>query len=72
MSEPFNLLVQAIGVESFDRLHDPGVERPAAIADEAAVCHLMCQRMLEGVLEVGKDLDLVQKLGGLELREATS
>ena len=72
MSEPVDLLVQSIGVEPFDRLHDPGMEGAAAIAEEAAVRHLVCQRMLEGVLEVGEELDLVQKLRGLEPREAAS
>ena len=37
--------------------------------EEAAVRHLMRQRVLERVLEIGEEMGLVQELGGLEVGE---
>src|SRR2546426_2659592 len=72
MGKPLDLLAQAIRVEPFDRLHDPGMKGAATIAEEAAVRDLVGQRVLEGVLEVGKELDLVQEVCSLQQGEATS
>src|SRR5262249_60224299 len=44
MGEPFDLLVQPIGVEPFNRLHDPGMEDAPTIAEETAIPALVGQR----------------------------
>src|SRR6266436_2062720 len=72
MSELLGLLAQAVRVESLDRFNDPGVERAAALAEKSPVGDLVRQRVLEGVLELRKEIGLVQELGGLELDEVLS
>jgi hypothetical protein len=56
-------------VEVFHRVHDPRMKRAPAIAEHAAVGHLMRERMLEGVFEIGEQTRLVQKLAVLQLRQ---
>jgi hypothetical protein len=68
--EALDLLGLAAGIERFDRLHDPRVQSPPALLEQAPVGHLVRQRMLEGVFEFGKQARFVQELGGLEMRQA--
>ena len=56
MGETLDVLAQAVGIEAFDRVDDPRVERAAALVEQAAVGHLVGQRVLEGVLQTrGRD-----------------
>jgi hypothetical protein len=50
----------------------PRVERPASLLEQAAVRHLVSQRMLERIFEVRKEASLVHELGGLEMRESVA
>ena len=72
MGQPLDLLGQPVGIEPLDRLHDPRVEGPPALAEEAAVGHLVRQRVLERVLEVGKEARLVEELRGLQPGEPSA
>src|SRR4029077_8184648 len=67
--EPLDLLAEAITVEALDGLHDPDVEVAAPAEEEAPVGHLVGERMLEGVLEIGEDARLVEELGRLKLTQ---
>jgi hypothetical protein len=67
--EPLDLLSGGLGVAVFNRFDDPSVQLPTAIAQQAAICHLMGQRVLEGVLGIGKEACLVEELGGLQAPE---
>ena len=69
MSESIDVLGEAVGIERLDGLDDPGVEGAPPVLEQAAVRHLVGQGVLEGVLEVGKEASLVEKLAGLEGRE---
>ena len=57
---------------ALDRLDDPGVQRAPPLLEQAAVGHLVGQRVLEGVLEVGEQARLVEELGGLQVGEAAA
>src|SRR5262245_47325707 len=70
MSEPLNLLSQTLGIQPLDGLDDPDVERSPSVLQHACVDDLVCERMLEGVLEVRKEARLVEELGSLEVHEA--
>ena len=69
VGEPLHVLGEAVGVELLMRGHQGGVQRAAAVAEQAAVGHFMAQGMLESVFEVGEDLRFVQKLRPLQAIE---
>ena len=48
---------------------DPSVEVTAPVGEEAPVGHLMRERVLEGVLEVGEEARLVDELGRLKVSQ---
>jgi hypothetical protein len=62
MGEPVDVLAEAISVECLDRPDDPRVQVVPSLVQEAAVRHLVGQRVLEGVLDVGEEASLVEKL----------
>ena len=70
VGQALDVLGEPVGVEALDGLDDPGVERAPALLEQAAVGHLVGERVLEGVLEVGEEARLVEELGGLEVGEA--
>ena len=72
VGQPLDVLGQAIAMERLDGLHDPRVERPPALVEQAAVGHLVGERVLERVLEVGEEARLVEELGGLEMGEPSA
>ena len=63
MSEQRGALVQAVGIQLFDRACNRRVGARPAISELREVGHLVCERMLEGVLDVG-----IQRLLEHELR----
>ena len=69
MGEPLDLLPQSVALESLDRFDDPRVDGAPAIGEEAAIRHLLRQRVLERVLRIGKEAGLIEKLPGLQKRE---
>jgi hypothetical protein len=54
VSKLLDVLVEAIGVESLDRTDKRCMQPTATVIQQAAVSNLVCQRMLEGVLELRK------------------
>ena len=70
MGQALDVLREPLGVEALDGLDGPGVERAPAVLEEAPVGHLVGQRVLEGVLDVGEQARLVEELGRLEPGEA--
>jgi hypothetical protein len=70
MGEPLDLLPDAIPIQRLDRADDPRVQLPASVMQETAIGHLVSERMLEGVLEVGIEPGLVDELGGLQTVES--
>jgi hypothetical protein len=66
------VLTEAIPVERFDRGDDPSVKLAATIVQPPTVRHVVTERMLEGVLEIGKQAGLVEELGSLQVRCAGS
>ena len=58
-------------IERFEGRDDAGMEHPPPLLEQAAVGHLVGQGMLKGIAHVGEEARLVEKLGGLEVREAT-
>ena len=54
MGESLDVLPQSVALEALDLLDDPRVDGAPAIDEEAAVRHLLGQRVLERVLRIGK------------------
>ena len=69
MGQPFDLFEQAVGIESLDGVHDAGMEGALPFLQEAAVGHLMGERVLERVRRAREEPRLVEELGGLEVAE---
>jgi len=54
--EPLDVLVQPLGLKLLDRGDDARVHGAAALAEQARVRHLVGESVLEGVLELRKEL----------------
>jgi hypothetical protein len=67
--QPLDVLLQPVRVEPFDGRDDPSVEPLAPLLEQGAVGDLVGERVLEGVLGIGKEARLVEELGRLQLRE---
>src|SRR3990172_1772825 len=67
VGKPLHLFGQAIRIESFNSLDDPGMENTPPFLKEAPVGDLVGQRMLEGVFELGEETRLVNKFSGLKM-----
>ena len=72
MGEALDLLGEPIAVETLHGLGDPSVEVTAPAREEAPIGHLMGERVLERVLEVGEEARLVDKLGRLKVSQLTT
>jgi hypothetical protein len=58
VGQALNVLPEPLGVASLDGLDRPAVERAPAVLEKAAVGHLVGERVLEGVLDVGEQARL--------------
>src|SRR5262249_3708188 len=65
----FDLFSQAIGVEAFHCVDDAGVDVATAIAQHPGVGDVVGERVLESVLQVGKELSCIKKLGILQIAQ---
>jgi hypothetical protein len=72
MSEPLDLLAEAITIEALHGLHDPDVEVTASAREETPVGHLVGERVLEGVFEIGEEASLEEELGRLKLDQTAT
>jgi hypothetical protein len=68
--QALDLLGHPVPGECFKGLDNPGVEHPSPLQQEAAVGHLVRQGMLEGIFALWEKPRLVEKLGGLQARQA--
>ncbi len=48
MGEPLDVLSEPIPVERLDHVDDPRVKIPAPLLQQAAVCHFVRERVLDG------------------------
>ena len=69
MGEPLDLLTKPIAVKLFYGVHDARVDVATVIAEDPAVGDVMRKGMLESVLQVGKELCRIKKLGVLQIPE---
>jgi hypothetical protein len=65
-SQPFDVLSQPARIEALDRLYDPAMECAPLILEQTAIGHVVGQRVLEAVHEIGGDRSLVQELRGVQ------
>src|SRR5262245_36381731 len=72
VGELFDVLGQTLVVQRRERVGDVTMKRAAALVEEAAVRHVVGQGVPEGVLDVWKELRLVEELAGLEMHEAST
>ena len=69
--QPFDLLGQpARAPSALEGLDNARVQHPPPLLQQAAVGHLVRQGMLEGVVLLGEQAGLIQKLGRLQVRQA--
>ena len=62
-----DLLGQAIPSERFQACDNASMQHPPPLQQQAAICHLVGEGVLKGVLALGKEPRLVQELGRLEM-----
>ena len=67
--EAFNVLINAVGIQPFDGRDNPGMEGTPTLLRQAAISHLLRQRVLEHIFKLWKQACLIEKLGGLQMDE---
>ena len=65
------MLGQPVGIERLHGAHDPLVEDTSPLLKEAAVCHVLSERVLERVLDLWKEAGLVEELRRLKSNESS-
>jgi hypothetical protein len=65
VGEPLDLLSGLLGVAVLEGHHDPCMQLPTAVAQQAAIRHFVRQRVLEVVLGIGEETRLVEEFRGL-------
>jgi hypothetical protein len=71
VGQAVDVLRQAIGVEPLEGLHDPRVEGPASLLEQAPIRHVMGQGVLEGIFQRGEEARLIEELGRLQVHETS-
>ena len=66
MRQRLHVLLETVRVETLDRGDDIDVEGAPPVVEQAAVCDLVGQRVLERVFELRQEPVLVEELGRLE------
>src|SRR5262245_51149351 len=69
MSQPFDMLAQPVRIGTLNGIEDPGVQGFSPFLGQPPVGHFVGECMLEGVLGIGKELRLVEKLARLKIGE---
>jgi hypothetical protein len=69
MRQVLDVLGEPFGAESLDSRRDARVKGAAPLPEHAPVRHLVGQRMLEGVLDLGKEARLVEKFRRLQVHK---
>src|SRR5207253_11442385 len=61
VGETIDVLGQAVGIQLFDRHHNPSVEGPATVLEDTRVGDLVAQGVLERIFQLGDESRLIQK-----------
>src|SRR2546430_4220385 len=69
VSEPLEMLGEAVGIERLDCLRESGMEQSSAIVEQAPVGDVVSQRVLERDLDIREEGELVEELCGLQASE---
>ena len=69
VGQAFDLLVEPGRVEPLDLGDSAAMKFASTPVEQAGICDLVGQGMLEGVLEIRKQAGLVDELGGLQALE---
>ena len=72
MREPLDMLVKTVRKLFLDCVNYLSMKRTPAILQQAAIGDLMSERVLERVLDLGKESCLIQKLRCLKPNESTA
>jgi hypothetical protein len=70
VGQAVDLLGQTVSGKRLEGLDDAGMQRPPPLLQETLVSHLMGERMLKGIFDLGEEARLIQELGSLQMREA--
>jgi hypothetical protein len=71
LGQALDLIRQAVASERLQGLDDLRMQRPPPLLEQAAVGHLVRQRVLEGVFSLREEARLIEELGCLEVRQVT-
>ena len=66
VGEALDMFTQPVRVQPLDRSHDLGVELAAPVPEQAPISHLVGEGVFESVLQVRKQLRLVEELRFLQ------
>ena len=66
VGQPVDMLGQPVRIGPLDGLHDQPVKCAPPLMEQGTVGDLVCQRVLEGVLDIRQEPDLAQEFRGLE------
>src|SRR5262245_24801334 len=69
VSEPLDLLGETIMIEPLDRIRDPGMQGSPPVVEQAFVCHVVGESVLERILEIWIEPSLVEEFRGLQMSE---
>jgi hypothetical protein len=72
MSEAFDMLAEAVGIEPLQRRENTRVQCSPTVLKDPAVGDLVGQSVLERVFEVGEETGLIEGFCGLQPRETLS
>src|SRR5262245_59153313 len=72
MRKPLDLLAEPVGVQLFYGIHDARVDVAAALVEHPSVGDVVGEGVLEGVVQVRKELRRVEKFGTLQVVEQTA
>jgi len=69
--EPFHLLDDSVPRYLFQHLDNAGMQHPPPLLQETTIGHFVGEGMFEGILSLGEQARLIEKLRRLELRQTT-
>src|SRR5262245_49028285 len=68
--EPLDLFGQAVGSTLFNGLHNLGMQDAPPLLQEAPICDLVGEGVLEGTFALREEPRLIEKLGSLQVGQA--
>src|SRR5262245_49531184 len=70
MRQSLDMLAKTVRIVFLNRFHDTSMKHAAALLEQARIRDLVCERVLECVLDLRKETCLIQKLRCLKPSEA--